>query len=239
MLTRREAVHQSSLSDDALENNKGGLPLLSIVRMIWKRRFLALFTTAVLSGAALTAVYLWPANYRAEALILVDSQKIPEKFVSPTVSAELQDRLATISQRILSNTRLQKIIQSFKLYETERKTHVEEEILEMMRNDIKVTPEKGWAQNRPGAFRVSYEGRSPAVVAAVANQLSNLFIEENLRAREVEADGTSDFMKSQLEGARKSLDEQEAKVSKFKQMYAGELPQQESALVQELNRLQV
>src|SRR6185369_5295907 len=71
------------------------------------------------------------------------------------------------------------------------------------------------------------------------NQLGNLFIEENLRAREVQAEGTSDFMKTQLQQAKKGLDEQEEKVSRFKQTYAGELPQQETALAQEMSRLQV
>src|SRR5262245_10724264 len=152
MLTAgRNVARGWDLMDEALDNPKGGFPPLSIIRMVWKRRYQILLATAALSAATLTMVFFWPATYRAETLILVDSQKIPEKFVSATVSAELQDRLATISQRILSNTRLEKIIQSFKLYEKDRKTHVEEEILEMMRNDIKVTAEKGWTQNRPGA----------------------------------------------------------------------------------------
>jgi polysaccharide chain length determinant protein (PEP-CTERM system associated) len=239
MLTDRGSIRASDFTDEELENPRSGLPALSVIRMMWKRGFQILLATAVLSAVALAVVYFWPPTYRAETLILVDSQKIPEKFVSATVSAELQDRLATISQTILSNTRLKKIIQNFKLYEKESKTHVEEEILEMMRSDIKITPEKGFIQNRPGAFRVSYEGQNPSLVAEVTNQLGNLFIEENLRAREVQAEGTSDFMKTQLQQAKKGLDEQEAKVSRFKQTYSGELPQQESALAQEMSRLQV
>jgi uncharacterized protein involved in exopolysaccharide biosynthesis len=214
-------------------------PLLSLLRILWKYKWHVFLTSAVLSAAVVAVVKVWPATYRAETLILVDQQKIPEKFVSPTVSAELQDRLATISQQILSNTRLQKIIEKSKLYEKERKTKVQEEILEMMRHDIRVTAEKGWIQDRPGAFRVSYEGHNPDTVAEVANQLGNLFIEENLRSRETMAEGTSDFMKTQLELAKKHLEEQEQKLSEFKVTYNGELPQQETSLAQELARLQV
>src|SRR6185295_5855038 len=119
--------------------------------------------------------------------------------VSATVNTELQDRLATISQQILSGSRLQKIIDANKLYQQERKVHVQEEIIEMMRADIQVTPKKGWIQNRPGAFQVSYEGRDPNVVAQVTNQLGNLFIEENLRSRETIAQGTADFIKTQID----------------------------------------
>ena len=238
MLTGRKQARPIDDFEDE-QNSPGGWPPLSLVRILWERRGRVLVTAAVLSAAVVAVVMLWPATYRAETLILVDQQKIPEKFVSATVNTELQDRLATISQEILSSTRLQKIIDNFKLYEKERKTHVQEEIVEMMRADIKVTAEKGWIQNRPGAFRVSYEGHNPSTVAEVTNQLGNLFIEENLRSRETIAEGTSDFMKTQLEEAKKNLEEQEKKLSEFKSAYNGELPQQETSLAQELSRLEV
>ena len=214
-------------------------PPLSLARILWKRKLHVLITAAALSAGVITVVLVWPATYRAETLILVDSQKIPEKFVSATVSAELQDRLATISQRILSSTKLQNIIETFRLYEKERKRLVQEEIVEMMRNDIKVTAEKGWVQNRPGAFRVSYEGRNPNTVAEVTNQLGSLFIDENLRARETIAEGTSDFMKSQLSDGKKNLDEEEKRVSEYKLQHNGELPEQEGALTASLAQLSV
>ena len=239
MLTGRKQARPIDDFDDDLSSSSQGWPVLSLVRILWKRKKHVLLTWAGLSAVAVAVVMLWPATYRAETLILVDSQKIPEKFVSATVNVELQDRLATISQRILSSTRLQKIIEASNLYEKERKSRVQEEIVEMMRGDIKVTPEKGWIQNRPGAFRVSYEGRNPSTVANVANQLGNLFIDENLHSRETIAEGTSNFMKSQLEQAKKNLEEQEQKMSQFKQAYNGELPQQETSLAQELSRLQL
>src|SRR5262249_37805231 len=72
-----------------------------------------------------------------------------------------------------------------------------------------------------------------------ANQLANLFIEENLRTRERQAEGTSEFIDSQLQEAKKMLDALEAKVSSYKLQHNGELPQQEHALIGTLNRLQV
>jgi len=239
MLTARKQSRPIDDFEDQQNASSQGWPPRSLVRILWKRKVHVFLSWATLSAVVVAVVMAWPATYRAETLILVDQQKIPEKFVSATVSAELQDRLATISQQILSGTRLQKIIDNFKLYEKERKNHVQEEIIEMMRGDIRVTAEKGWIQNRPGAFRVSYEGRNPNTVAQVTNQIGNLFIEENLHSRETIAEGTSDFMKTQLEQAKKNLVEQEKKLSQFKLMYNGELPQQEASLSQELSRLQI
>jgi len=229
----------ASQQSSNFENPTPQWPVLSFIRMLWIRRFHILAVWIVLSAAAVTVVLKWPATYRAETLIVVDQQRIPEKFVSAAVSVELQDRLATISQEILSNTQLQKIMESRGLYESERRRLAIEEVLDLMRGDIRVTMEKGWIQNRPGAFRVSYEGRDPAMVAQVANQLGNLFIEENLRNRETIATGTSDFMRSQLEEGKKNLEAQEKKLSDFKTSHNGELPQQEAELAQELSRLQL
>src|ERR1017187_4356593 len=213
---------------------------LSIARTLWKRKLLILICSVAVSLAIALVVYKIPTRYASEALILVDAQKIPEKFVSSTVSSDVQDRLATISQQILSSTRLVKIIADFDLYREEKKSSVQEEILEMMRKDISIKLERGWiVGNRPGAFRVGYLGRDPAVVAQVANRIANLFIEENLKTREVQAEGTSDFIDTQLQESKKRLDELEAAVGQYKLKHNGELPQQESAISGILSRLAV
>src|ERR1022692_2721796 len=205
---------------------------LSIARMIWKRKLSAGILAGALGLIGCLVVHRLPAIYSSEALILVDSQKIPEKLVASTVSTDLQDRIQTISEQILSSGQLKKVIEDFDLYHAERKNLFEEEILEKMRKDISVKLEQGWTGNRPGAFRVSFQGPNPAVVAQVTNRLANLYIDENLKTREVQAEGTSEFISTQLQVAKRKLDELEAAVSKYK------LAQQENALIGTLSRLQ-
>jgi polysaccharide chain length determinant protein (PEP-CTERM system associated) len=206
--------------------------------MIWKRKLSAGILAGALGLIGCLVVHRLPAIYSSEALILVDSQKIPEKLVASTVSTDLQDRIQTISEQILSSGQLKKVIEDFDLYHAERKNLFEEEILEKMRKDVSIKLEQGWTGNRPGAFRVSFQGSSPAVVAQVANRLANLYIDENLKTREVQAEGTSEFISTQIQGAKRKLDELEAAVSKYKLAHNGELPQQEAALIGTLSRLQ-
>jgi succinoglycan biosynthesis transport protein ExoP len=206
--------------------------------MVWKRKLMIPLVWVICSAIAGGIVWMLPPVYTAEALILVDSQKIPDKYVTSTVSTDLQDRLATISQQILSSTRLKKIIDDFDLYREEKKTHVQEEILEMMRKDVTIKLEKGWASNKPGAFRVGYQGKEPTIVAQVANRMANFFIEENLKTREVQAEGTSEFIDTQLQEAKRRLDELEAAVSKYKLQHNGELPEQEQSIAANLGRMQ-
>lgn len=211
---------------------------LSIARMLWKQKLSAGILGGALALIGCLVVHRLPAIYSSEALILVDSQKIPERLVASTVSTNLQDRIQTISQQILSSTQLKKVIEDFDLYHAERRNLFEEEILEKMRKDISVKLEQGWTGGRPGAFRISYQGPNPAVVAQVTNRLANLYIDENLKTREVQAEGTSEFLSTQVQEAKKKLDELEAAVSKYKLAHNGELPQQEAALIGTLSRLQ-
>jgi polysaccharide chain length determinant protein (PEP-CTERM system associated) len=223
--------------------NKSRLPLpqllpLSVVRMLWRERLLILAVWILLAGAGGYVVFKLPDIYSAEALVLVDPQKIPERFVASTVQVSAQDQLATINQQILSSGKLQNIIDEFHLYSEQRRTRPPEEVIALMRKDVKITPDKGWTGLRPSAFRISYEGRVPTIVASVVNRIAGLFIDESLKTREERAEGTSEFLDSQLQEARRTLETQESILRQFKMKRMGELPQQEGALLSTLSRMQ-
>jgi polysaccharide biosynthesis transport protein len=209
--------------------------------MCWIHRWSIALVWAVFTAVTVAVVFRLPAIYSAEALVLIDAQKIPERFVPTTVSADTEDRLASISQAILSNTRLKKIIDDYDLYPAERQHMPIDDVVQMMRKDISshVKVERGGTNGKPDAFRVGYEGKDPAVVAQVANQLANLFIEENLRAREGQAEGTSEFITMQVADAKKKLDSLETAIREFKAHHNGELPEQQNALQAAMNRLQM
>jgi succinoglycan biosynthesis transport protein ExoP len=211
---------------------------LSLLRMVWLHRLAILLIWIVASSITAIIVRALPAVYKAEVSILVDPQKIPNTVVQSMVTTNVQDRLATISQQILSSAQLQKVIDDFGLYRKEKKDLIAEEIVQVMRSNIKVSLDKGWTNNTPGAFRIAYMGEDPAVVAQVANRLGNLFIEENMRTRETQVEGTSEFLETQLADAKKRLDEAEAQISAYKQKHNGELPEQMQVIAATLNRLQ-
>lgn len=171
---------------------------LSIIRMLWKRKLAICIIWLVALVATAVTVFELPAIYKAQALVLVDSQKIPESYVTSTVSTDVADRLATISQEIMTTTRLLKIVSTYNLY-PEMHGLPQEQIIGQMRKDISLDVEKGWTGGRPGGFRVGYEGRNPSLVAEVANQLANLYVEENLKTRQVQAEGTTEFIESQFD----------------------------------------
>ncbi len=212
---------------------------LSLLRMIWLHKLSILIIWVAITAITVAIAYKIPPTYTAEAQILVDPQKIPERLVPSLVNSDVSDRLTTISQQILSTARLQKVIDDFNLYSAERKRMYNEEIINLMRKNITIKLDRSWTNNRPGAFRIGYSGADPEVVAKVTNRITNLFIEENMRTREVQAEGTSEFIESALQDSRKRLAEMEASISSYRVRHNGELPEQAAAITGTLNRLQL
>lgn len=213
--------------------------MLSVLRILWQSRRHVALAWMVATVLAILIVRSMPPVYRAEAVVLVDSQKIPEVFVSPTVNGDVADRLALLTQTIMTSERLLNIIQQFNLYPKERARLTHEELLQKTRSDISVTVEKSWTGGHMQAFRLAYQGPDAKAAARVANRLASLYVDENVRARESQAEGTVDFLRQQLAEAKASLDEQEAKVAAFKQVHNGSLPEQQASLLGTLNSLSV
>jgi hypothetical protein len=161
------------------------------------------------------------------------------------VTDSISERLTTISEEILSRTRLEKVIGEFDLYPDLRGKASMEDIVEMMRGVIQVKVHypfqdsgrpRGEGQN---TFSVSYEGKDPRTVMMVTNKLAALFIEENLKVREMRAEWTSEFIIKELDGMENLLKRKEQDVRNYKERYMGELPQQLEANLKILERLQL
>jgi polysaccharide chain length determinant protein (PEP-CTERM system associated) len=187
----------------------------------------------VVAGAGVYA-FLSPKEYKATTLILVTPQKVPEDFVRATVTARIEDRLQSIGQEIMSRTRLEQVIDEFKLYRQETNSLTREEIVETMRKNIQVQ-----IKGKEGYFTISYIGKDPRVVTLVTNKLASLFIEENLKLREQQAAGTSEFLSIELNATKAKLEEQERAIAGYKQKYMGELPEQREANLRVLDQLQM
>jgi polysaccharide chain length determinant protein (PEP-CTERM system associated) len=161
-----------------------------------------------------------PSKYRSETLIMVIPQRIPDSYVKATVSGSIEDRLPTISDQILSRSRLERVVNDFDLYKDQRATGLMEDIVRRMGDDIdvKVVGKE--------SFRVAYVSHDPWTAQRVTERLAGLYIEENLRDRENVTDDTNQFLESQLQEAKRRLLEHEQKLEEYRRKYAGQLPSQ-------------
>ena len=215
-----------------------GLGFEEIWNIIWRRRWWVLSTLFICWSVVWTLSWLLPPRYRSETLILIEQQKVPQEYVLSNVAVDFQQRLQTMTQRILSRARLQRIINDFHLYPGLRDRVAPDQLVEMMRKDIEIELVETANKRGLSAFHVYYSARSPQLAQQVASQLTNLFIQENLLAQQQQSESTTQFLSAELEQARRSLAEQEEKMRAFKAQYLGQLPSQVQSNVGILGGLQ-
>ena len=201
-------------------------------RRIW---YLVIPFLLIMIGTVLYATFA-PRIYKASTMILVTPQKVPEDFVRSTVTSGIEERLQSIAQEVMSRTRLEQVISELRLYQNESKKLTREEVVALMQKDIKVElPSK---RSEKGYFSIGFTGKDPNTVTTVANRLASLFIEENLKLREQQAVGTTEFLASELTAKKAKLEELEAAVTQYKKQHMGELPEQRDANLRILEQLQ-
>jgi succinoglycan biosynthesis transport protein ExoP len=219
-----------------------------LVRDMWSRRkWLALLVFTGVFAPVLTVAKSVPDIYRSTATVLVEHQQVEEATVRPSASDaswrsfwtnELETRLHTISQEMLSRARLGELTTRFNLYPDLRGKSPEAAI-ERMRRDIKLEPLEVGQTGVWGAtiaFRLSYRGTEPGTVAEVTNALASSYVDKNLSVRERQATSTTQFLQTQLAAAKARLDEQERRLREFKQRHGGELPER-FAILERLSTL--
>src|SRR5450631_1155369 len=183
------------------------------------------------------ASWLIPSTYRSGTLILVEQPSVPEKYVVSNIDSDIQQQLDSITQQILSRTRLLRIIDHLGLYAGDRKHKSPDDLVEKMRKDIEIELSHG-DDKKLSAFNIYYASRDPKMAQLATSELANLFITENLEQRQKRSENTTSFLEDQLDQARAKLAEQEAKMRVFKDQHLGELPTQTQSNLQILTGLQ-
>ena len=164
---------------------------------------------------------------------------MPEKYVSSIVDSDIESRINTISQQILSRTNLEKVINQFNLYSEpgQEKMFMEDKIAGLRRRiEIDVARTR---RRDAEAFSISFNGTDPGLVMRVANGLATFFIDENLKVREAQAVGTSDFLDDEMVTMRQRLEVVEQTLKDYRKQYMGELPDQLETNLRILDRLQM
>src|ERR1700721_2270642 len=146
---------------------------------IIRRRHL-IFLSLLLMGWALVwgSSWLLPAKYKSTTLILVEESAMAKNYVVPNISDDLQDRLQSITQQILSRTRLLMIIDKLHLYAGGNEKINPDKRAARMPKDIDIELVRDQGGVKITAFRINYSARDPHVAQQVTSELTDLFIDE-------------------------------------------------------------
>jgi polysaccharide chain length determinant protein (PEP-CTERM system associated) len=210
---------------------KNGEITVSEVRRIFRHYWWILPIAIVgCGGIGVLAATVLPRKYTSETLVLVDQPTVPTEFVKPVVTEDLNHRLASMQEQILSRTRLQPIIEKFGLYAEERRRKTIDVLVEKLRSAVTITPMESMpgTQNHslPG-FYVHVTFNNPQTAQQICTEITSMFMQQNTREREQQAAQTTTFLSEQLEEAKRKLDDQDQRLAAFKRQYLGSLPEEE------------
>jgi polysaccharide chain length determinant protein (PEP-CTERM system associated) len=201
---------------------------LAILR---RRRWLIIISAILGVGAGYFVSLLLPSGYTSHTVVLVEQPTVSDSYVKPVVSVnDLNQRLASMKEQILSRTRLQTLVEKYALYQKDAKQVPMEQFVERLRKSVKVTPLTPMPGTRavelPG-FNVDVTLEKARLAQQICTEISSMFMEQSLRLQRQQVDDTAQFLGKQLEQAKANLDDQDAKLAAFQSRYIGELPDDE------------
>jgi uncharacterized protein involved in exopolysaccharide biosynthesis len=214
-----------------IENRE--LTMDDYLAMLRRRAKVILIPALLAPLAGFLVSYAFPPKYTSQSLILVEGQKVPESMVQPVVSQDLTARVATLQQQVLSQSRLQPVVE--RIYPNKNAQEVGE-VIDNIRGNMSVEPvmttlsQIGGAKPKPGqgspvpGFYVNYTAPNAREAQQICNELTTLLVDENLKSVQAAATGTSDVLNKGLEDAKRNLDDLDSKLATFKKQFVGQLP---------------
>ena len=218
----------------------GGFTIADVKRALRKHWWIILACAVGCAALSTSVATQLPKKYMSQTAVLVDKPTVPSEYVKPVVTEDLNQRLASMKEQILSQTRLEPVIEKLDLYHEDRGRLPMEDLIERLRKAIEISPLEPMpgAQDRtiPG-FSVQVTFDNPQSAREICAEIAAMLMEQNKRDLEQQAVRTASFIGQQLEEAKARLDEQDAKLAQFKRQSIGSLPQGEHSNLSSVSTL--
>jgi len=198
---------------------------------ILRRKWWVILTLAIAGvGLGFAIAYLLPKKYTSQTLVLIQQPTVPGDYVKPVISQDINQRLTTMQQQILSRSRLEPVIRQFGLYSKDIKTVPMEDLVDNLRKALSITPIRANIPGQPSqlqGFSISVAFDDPHLAQQICSTITSMFMEENLKLRQELSEQTTQFISKQLDDAKATLDQQDTKLAAFKRDHIGTLPDED------------
>jgi polysaccharide chain length determinant protein (PEP-CTERM system associated) len=203
------------------------------LKILRRRKWFIILPTIAITIAVAWVVYKLPDVYESTTLIVVKPSTLPTSVV-PAGNDDLTRQLTSITQVVTSRSSLEPLVQKYDLYKTERmRGEPMESAIQMMRDDIKVTPNTS-RNDVTNGFNISYRYRDPRTTQAIAAELAGKYISAQTTNSSAAATAARTFIDNQVDKARAALSEVDKQMLDFKSTHVGELPSEAQALFNQL-----
>ena len=215
--------------------------LREYVSVVWRRKWIFIFVALVTLIVGIFMILKLPVLYRSTGVIQVERQKIPEEWISSTVSGYADERIQAISQSLLSNDNLADLIRRYNLLSDADHLTMFQKVEKISGNftiENRVAQISGTRGSIIIAFSVSYDDPSPFVARDIATEFATLYVTENLKSRTKSVSDTRRFLETESNRLKLELGEIEEKISEFKASNTGVLPEHQALNIQAYDRVE-
>jgi protein tyrosine kinase modulator len=189
------------------------------------------FALCVVGGVALA--FLLPATYRSSARIGIEAPAVVPGLVSSTGLGR-DERLRALSQQLRSPAVLERVAREERLVTDRPLDQVVQGMLDRIKVEVPTPIARTQSDPELDSFDIVYLDHSPERTQRVAEKLAQVFVEEHSRSREVQAEGTTEFLSAQQRAAQDRIADLEKRVRTAKELHMGKLPEQTAANLQTL-----
>ena len=154
---------------------------------------------------------------------------MPDTFVAKVATDDRSGRLEAMRPEILSRTRLERVLDETQPYPD---TSSRSQSVERMRRAISL-----YASGNDG-FTLEFVHSNAHKAQEVTDRLATLFIEETMKSRGKQVEGAVDFLVTQVNDARRELEEKDEALRVYKEARMGKLPEQLTANLATMQMLQ-
>jgi polysaccharide chain length determinant protein (PEP-CTERM system associated) len=201
------------------------------VRILWHRRWIALATFVVVTGATIVYALQMQNIYRSEAKIAVEPAAIPQEYVRSSDRSTPEEQFSALLVQLQGRTFLEGLIQEFGLFGYGPGKAIPEDAVKVMSKSIQVV-----SLSR-STCEISFSWPKQDYAQLILQRIVDSLKESSSTSRQKKAEAADKFLDSQLQDAETKLKDQEKKIEHFKSVHLGELPEQGNANLNVLNGL--
>jgi succinoglycan biosynthesis transport protein ExoP len=232
------------MAQDTLSVTRRSLDIEDYIDILRRHKAWIFGPTFALSVAAVVVAFLWPDTYLSTAVIRVVPAQVPESYIAPNITTDIQGRINSLSQVILNRSSLTSLVNKYQLYKKEISRLPMEDVIENMKlHDIKISPvqsmaDRGQTHQSVPAFMIGFQYSNRLIAQKVTNDLVASFMDESMVETSNQVFGTTDLLKKQLDDARAKRDEVNKRFQAFKASHIGQISDQQGSNYAQLNALQ-
>ncbi|MBK8387273.1 MAG: XrtA system polysaccharide chain length determinant [Candidatus Accumulibacter propinquus] len=185
---------------------------LTVLRGMWKRRWLGVVVAWVVGAASVAAVLAIPDKYEASARIFVDTQSILRPLMSGLVTQpNVDQQVMLLSRTLINRPNVEKLIRMADLDLNIQSKVDREALVETLMSSLKINN-----TSRDNIYTITYRDTQPEHAKRVVQSLVSIFVESNLGDSRKDTEAARKFLDKEIAGYEKKLEEAEARLKEFK-----------------------